>query len=101
MRWRAGGTVKSGSVNHSLVLTTYSRREWSHPSCYEIGMLLGILLLQFLGWVVLLGAIYMLIDRLGVLSRPARFTEETMTRLWRESATTGGEESGPAPNRLT
>jgi hypothetical protein len=63
-------------------------------------MLLSNLLLQFLGWMVLLSASYMFIDRLGVLRRPVRFTEETMTRLWRESATTGGEESGPAPNRL-
>jgi len=64
-------------------------------------MLLESALLEIVGWMVLLGAIYVLIDRLGVLSKPARFTEETMTRLWRESATTGGEESGPAPNRLT
>ena len=59
------------------------------------------LLLQFLGWAVLLSAIYMLIDRLGVLRWPVRFNEETMTCLSRESATTGGEEFWPAPNRLT
>jgi len=64
-------------------------------------MLLSNLLLQFLGWMVLLSAIYMLIDRLGVLRKPARFSEETMTRLWRESAMASGEESGPAPNRST
>ena len=47
------------------------------------------------------GVFETLLDRLGVFSRPARFTEETMTRLWRESAMASGEESGPAPNRST
>jgi hypothetical protein len=61
-------------------------------------MLAG-LFLQTIGWAVLLVALYALLDRLGVFSRPARFTEETMTRLWRESARASGEESGPAPNR--
>ena len=63
-------------------------------------MPLGSVLLQFLGWMALLGAVYLLIDRLGILGGPSRFTEETITRLWRESAAAGGEESGPAPNRL-
>jgi hypothetical protein len=57
------------------------------------------LLLQFIGWVVLLGTLYTLLERLGVFARPDRFTEETMMRLWRESAMASGEESGPAPNR--
>jgi len=52
-------------------------------------------------WAVILGTLLVLLDRLGVFSRPARFTEETMTRLWRESAMASGEESGPAPNRST
>lgn len=57
------------------------------------------LLLQFIGWVVLLGTLYTFLERLGVFTRPDRFTEETMMRLWRESAMASGEESGPAPNR--
>ncbi len=61
-------------------------------------MLAG-LLLQFIGWAVLIGTLLALIDRLGVFSRPTRFHEETMTRLWRESAGADGEESRPAPNR--
>jgi hypothetical protein len=62
-------------------------------------MLAG-LFLQIIGWTVILGTLLVLLDRLGVFSRPARFTEETMTRLWRESARASGEESGPAPNRF-
>ena len=61
--------------------------------------MLANLLLQSIDCVVLLGALYALIVRLGVFSRSARFTEEIVTRLWRESARIGGEESGPAPNR--
>jgi hypothetical protein len=61
-------------------------------------MLAG-LFLQIIGWTVILGTLLVLLDRLGVFRRPARFTEETMTRLWRESAMASGEESGPAPNR--
>jgi hypothetical protein len=63
-------------------------------------MLAG-LFLQIIGWAVILGTLLVLLDRLGVFSRPPRFTEETMTRLWRESAMASGEESGPAPNRST
>ena len=59
------------------------------------------LLLQVIGWVVVLATLYTFLDRLAVFSRPGRFTEETMTRLWRESAMASGEESGPAPNRST
>jgi hypothetical protein len=61
-------------------------------------MLTG-LVLEVIGWAVLLTALFTLLERLGVYSRPGRFTEETMTRLWRESAITGGEESRPAPTR--
>jgi hypothetical protein len=61
--------------------------------------MLANLLFYLIGWTVLLGTLYSLIDRLGVFSRPVRFTEEAMTRLWRESAMASGEESGPAPNR--
>ncbi|HEX6102361.1 MAG TPA: hypothetical protein VF031_04880 [Alphaproteobacteria bacterium] len=74
----------------------------THPAPLAQGLLimLASLLLQIIGWAVVLGTLFTLLDRLGVFSRPARFTEETMTRLWRESAMTSGEESGPAPNRL-
>ncbi len=56
-------------------------------------------LFYLIGWAVLLGTLYALIDGLGVFDRPARFTEEAMTRLWRESAMASVEESGSAPNR--
>ena len=61
--------------------------------------MLANLLFQIIDCVVLLGALYVLIGRLGAFGRSARFTEEIVTRLWRESARVGGEESGPAPNR--
>jgi hypothetical protein len=72
------------------------------PAAHPLGIsiMLASLLLQLIGWMVLLGTLYACIDRLGVFSHAGRFTEETMTRLWRESAMASGEESGPAPNRL-
>ena len=61
--------------------------------------MLANLLLQLFGWMVLIGAFYALIDRLGRFRRSDQIGEETLTRLWRESARMGGEESRPGPNR--
>ena len=37
--------------------------------------MLANVLFYLIGWTVLLGTLYALVDRLGVFSRPARFTE--------------------------
>ncbi len=63
-------------------------------------MLAG-LLLQLIGWAVLIGTFLALIDRLGVFSRPMRFHEETMTRLWRKSAGAAGDAAQDEARRRT
>ncbi len=61
--------------------------------------MLANLLLQVFGWMVLIGALYALIDRLGRVGRSGQTKEEILARLWRESASASGEETIPGPNR--
>ena len=42
----------------------------------------ALLLLQLLGWMVLIGTLLILLNRLGTFQSRDRFSEESMTRLW-------------------
>ena len=44
--------------------------------------MLAFLVLQLLGWMVLIGTFLVLLDRLGTFRSRERFSEESMTRLW-------------------